>query len=360
MTPDDFSVYDYVAHPVFVLVADANNLPVYKFLNKAWRTRFGGAVDQAEGVPAYDIFEGRAGYSIYRHQCLAWSRGEDTEYEVALPIGDSVIWTRTKVLAVRDAHGAVKHMVGTSQDITAEREQSQAHAMAVATTREMGDLVCFAAHDLRSPIANLKSLAVLMRKNFVDLGDGKADLINMIDDISDKALGVVSSIMGQVMAVGAEHARQTFELGQVCDDIMVMLDPTDFHSAAYPRRVIQADQITVHIALRNLIDNAIKHAGQQALQIVIDVAQMNAERLVITVTDTGPGISPDAFNHPRKVRPNDHAGFGLAGIERLLRSRGGQMIVMPQEQGKGAEIMIELPGRMVDAVDEATPPLRIA
>lgn len=360
MTSDDFSMYDFVDQPIFVLVADANGRPVYHFLNACGRDQLGRGLDQIRGLPAYQIFPGRAAYSVYRQQCAVWSRGEDAEYEIALPVGKGTIWVRTRVIAVRDAAGNVTHMIGASHDITAEHEQAQAHIMATAAAREMEDLVCFAAHDLRSPLGNLKSLAVLMRRNFVDHGDGKAELIDMINDISDKALAVVSSVMGQVMAVGGQDTRQRFDIGRVCDDIMIMLDPMRAHFASYPRREIEADGVVVQIALRNLMDNAIKHAGPSVLQISIDVAEMNAERLLITVVDNGPGFSTDAFKCTRQGRSNALGGFGLRGIERLVRSRGGQLVVVPRTDRAGTEVRIELPGRFVDAAAETPTPLRIA
>ena len=351
---DDFSIFDFVEIPIFVLVPDEDNRPVYQFLNKVARRRLDAAPDQIIGRPACEIFAGRAAFSVYHRQCTAWAGGVVTEYEIALPLGPEVMWVRTRLEPVHDDAGNVTHMIGTSQDITAERDQLHAHTMSVAAAQEMEDLVCMAAHDLRSPIANLKTLAELLREGFVDHGDGKAELIDMVEAISDKALAVVSNVMGQAMATGAANSARTFEIGALCDDIMVMLDPTGIHDVTYPRQSVEADFTVIHIILRNLIDNALKHSGRESARISIDVAPMNAERLTITVCDNGDGFGDGSCHDPSHAGDQIRGGFGLTGVRRLARSRGGQVTILPPVAGNGAEVQIELPGRIVAEMPAAT------
>ena len=344
---DDFAIFDFVDHPIFVLVPDEDNRPVYQFLNRMARRRLDATPDQILGRPACEIFAGRAAFSVYRRQCAAWADGVVTEYEIALPLGSEVMWVRTRLEPAHDDAGNVSHMIGTSQDITAEREQLQAHTMSVAAAQEMEDLVCMAAHDLRSPIANLKTLAELMREDFVDHGDGKAELIDMVEAISDKALAVVSNIMGQAMSTGTAISARAFDIGALCDDILVMLDPTGLHNVTYPRQSIEADFTVVHIILRNLIDNALKHSGRANARISIDMAPMNAERLTFTVRDDGDGFVDGSRRDLLHADDQIRGGFGLTGVRRLARSRGGQVTIEPPVAGKGAVVQIELPGRIV-------------
>lgn len=361
MRVEEFSAFDLVDQPIFVLAPDADNRPVYAFLNAAALGRLGKTLDEVAGLPAYQVFSGRAAYSVYRHQCLVWSNGQAAEYEIALPVGASeTMWARTKVKPVFDEAGALTHMIGISLDITPERDQLQVHTMAAAAAREVEDLVCLAAHDLRTPIGNLKSLAYLMRQDFVDHGDGKIHLIDMIDEISDKALSVVSDIMGQAMATSTRTEQEGFDIGAVCDDIMVLLDPTRTHSVAYPRRIIEAEFMVVHIILRNLIDNALKHSGQQAAQVMIELTPMNAERLLFIVRDNGCGFDASTFQDQDAASDTTIRGFGLIGVRRLVRSRGGQITVSPPVSGQGAEIRVELPGRLSDISAASDYPLQIA
>ena len=346
MQTSDFAIFDHLNDPVFVLAADSADRPVYAFLNTVALGHLELALADVRGRPAYEIFSGRAAYSVYRQQCHAWAAAEDTEYEIALPIQDRTLWVRTRLRAVKDAAGVLQYMVGTSQDVTAQREIVQAQTMANAAAREMEDLVCLAAHDLRSPIGNLKTLAEVMRKDFVDHGDGKIEMLNMIDRIADTALNVVSDIMAHALAANTSDQAAWFDFGALCDNIMVLLDPMRRHSARFPRVQVQADYTVVQIILRNLIDNAIKYAGKPEVRIAIDVTAMNAQRLMFSVRDDGLGFGDVAENaYGETPGPlESQGGFGLVGVRRLARSRGGRVTVEPRDVG--AEVRFELPGKV--------------
>ncbi|MEL6452869.1 MAG: ATP-binding protein [Pseudomonadota bacterium] len=345
MDAADFLLFDTVNQPVFVLVADGSDAPVYKFINKVSRDYLGKSLDEVVGQSAADIFDGRAAESVYRHQCEAWAAGVSSEYEVAIPLRDATMWVRTRLIAVHDARGALSHMVGTSQDITRERKLMQSEAMTAAAAREMEDLVCLAAHDLRSPVGNLKSLADVLRKDFVDHGDGKLQLIDMIDAIADKALGVVSKIMVQAMATGAPISGEVFDLRALCDDMLVLLDPMGAHKVTYPDVQIEADYTVVHIILRNLLDNAVKHSGTGSATVSVTLRQMNAQRLQFIVWDDGPGFDAGIADDPAAAVTSE--GFGLVGVRRLARSRGGSVNIVDGHGAPGAEVHFELPGQIV-------------
>ncbi|WP_299371256.1 PAS domain-containing sensor histidine kinase [uncultured Tateyamaria sp.] len=346
MQTADFTIFDHLSDPVFVLGAGSSNRPVYVFLNAVALAHLGTSLDDVQGRPAHEIFSGRAAYSVYRQQCHAWAAAEDTEYEIALPVRDKTLWVRTRLKAVKDPAGVLQYMVGTSQDITAQREMAQAQTMANAAAREMEDLVCLAAHDLRSPIGNLKTLAEVMRRDFVDHGDGKIELLNMIDSIADNALTVVSDIMAHALAANTSEKPAWFDFGALCDNVMVLLDPMRKHSARFPRVQVQADYTVVQIILRNLIDNAIKYAGKPEVRIAIDVTAMNAQRLMFSVRDDGLGFGDVAENAYGDVPGplESQGGFGLVGVRRLARSRGGRVTVEQREVG--AEVRFELPGKV--------------
>ena len=361
MLDSDFSIFNDVDEAIFVLAPDDHNLPVYHFMNTAACRLTGRSPEQVQGRPSYEVYDGRAAYSVYRQQCVAWAMKKPRDYENALPMGDRTIWVRTKLRPVFDVTGRMTHMVGTSQNVTDLRHQSQAHALATAAIQEMEDMICLAAHDLRSPIYNLKSLATLMRKDFVDHGDGKTELIDMIDAISDKALNVVSDTMGKAMSITATTSSQCFDVGDVCDEIMVLLDPARRHSVSYPRIRIEAERTVVHIMLRNLVDNALKHAGGRSVRVQIELDEMNAERLCFMVRDTGAGFSETAYRRLNKItRVEPNKAFGLAAVHRLLLSRGGQMTIVPPIKGQGAEVRLELPGRINTATHNAETQLRTA
>jgi len=94
-------------------------------------------------------------------------------------------------------------------------------------------------------------------------------------------------------------------------------------------------------AIKNLIDNAIRHGSPDAeiLGAKIDVIlQEEATCYRLEVCDRGPGISPDHQQRlfQRFERGDTHAtgaGLGMAIVQRVVENHGGHIELEPREGG---------------------------
>jgi two-component system phosphate regulon sensor histidine kinase PhoR len=102
--------------------------------------------------------------------------------------------------------------------------------------------------------------------------------------------------------------------------------------------------------LTNLIDNAVKFNREKG-SVTVSHAQTGAKD-IISVTDTGEGISPDhlprlfeRFYRADRARSREvgGTGLGLAIVKHLTRLHGGEVSVN-STPGKGSVFSIELPG----------------
>lgn len=348
----DFLLYDEVALPVFVLVQNTEGEVVYGFLNRRGCEILGRSVGEVIGKPASRLFEGRTGQSILGRQTRAWEDGKPVTYDVALPVGEQTYWARTSLQPVRDDGGRLTHMVGISQDISDERALEQAQAMTSAVASEMEDFVSLAAHDLRSPIANVKSLVDMVCEDFVDMGDGKLEMIGMIEQISTRALALVSDVLSQAAATKAGSDMRTFDLQALCDDILVTLDPANRHNVTVSKASLRTDYVVLQIVLRNLIDNAIKHSSSEQMHLEISIDWVTGERIAVTVCDDGAGFADPALAFLDGGALQADSGFGLLGVRRLLRTRGGDISAKHPVSGRGAEVRFELPGEILNPPQE--------
>lgn len=116
--------------------------------------------------------------------------------------------------------------------------------------------------------------------------------------------------------------------------------------------VVQSDRPKLKMVVRNLVHNALKFtdAGSVAVRASVDAAR---EALLVTVADTGIGISPEGqsiiFDMFRQVdgsdrRRHDGVGLGLYIVRRLTALLGGA-IAVESEIGEGARFEIRLPLR---------------
>jgi signal transduction histidine kinase/HAMP domain-containing protein len=118
-----------------------------------------------------------------------------------------------------------------------------------------------------------------------------------------------------------------------------------------------ADRDRIVQVLNNLIGNALKFTSPQG-KVKVAAQRNGAGWVQVSVTDTGPGISPEQtdkifdefYQIPQTGRPKlKGMGLGLTIAKKLLEMHGGKIWVQ-SELGKGSTFFFTLPtGELVDA-----------
>src|SRR5213076_1680000 len=112
----------------------------------------------------------------------------------------------------------------------------------------------------------------------------------------------------------------------------------------------------------NLLSNAIKFTLQG--KVIIEASREGGEA-VVTMTDTGIGISSDfvplVFDRFRQAdssitRASGGLGLGLAIVRHLVEVHGGTVAAESEGEGKGARFTVRMPLRAVTPESEAQPP----
>ena len=198
------------------------------------------------------------------------------------------------------------------------------------------------SHDLRTPLARLR-LGVEMS------GAPDSEVNAMVSDIEE-----MDRIIGQFLDFGRgapQEPPQTLDLVQFTREVIepYRLRGVDLHLDAPESLLGPARALSLRRALANLIDNALRYAGEDmALDISVGVQEGD---LCIEVADRGPGIPEsevERMRHPftrlEKARSNAKgAGLGLAIVERVMRAHGGRLDLLPREGG-GLRAILRLPG----------------
>jgi signal transduction histidine kinase len=212
--------------------------------------------------------------------------------------------------------------------------------------------VADAAHELRSPLAAIRTqLEVARHHPESEPWDQTADgvladterLSRLVDDLlllaraDDAAAGRAAAVEPvDLAAVLAQVAGQPWR-------VPVTLEPG---SAVGVRVAAGPDAVTR--VLVNLVDNAARHARSS----VRLGARVEAERVVVQVTDDGPGI-PEAdreraferFTRLDEARSRDAGGtgLGLAIVRRLVLATGGQVYLTAAPTGSGTSAVVSWP-----------------
>jgi signal transduction histidine kinase len=220
----------------------------------------------------------------------------------------------------------------------------------------MEQFVAMAAHDLRAPMRNVTMLAEVLKDGFVDHGDGKLDMINMMDGIADKTMKLIDDILMHTHLIEAQEAETLFDLTELTRLICDILDPEERHRVNVTPAMLLTDKTVMQIALRNLIENAVKHAGRLQMLMDLTIEQLPDDKIAVTLEDNGKGFSAAALELMNGGGFRVDSGYGLFGVRRMIRVRGGMITAGNSPTTGGATIRFTLPGRIAAMGAQAIPP----
>lgn len=347
-----FSYVDELGLPAFVLVPNTNGQWVYAKCNDLWLARTNLTQVKISGKTAGQVFPGSVGQQCDREHVGAANKKQRCGYQMPLHFGgqDSVI--SVSMNPVVDDDGQVSHIVGLWIDAAPTGAVKSTAATIEALMPEMEAFVSFAAHDLRTPMRQVHSLAELLREDFEDLGDGKLELIDMLEDVAVKASGLVTEILAQTQASTAAEDRTRFDLVPLWDDIVAVIDPRGHHTLTAQAMTLVTDRIVVQIGLRNLVDNAIKHGERAKMALRLNVSETTQGTLLFEVFDNGKGFRDPTIAFLDGGTLKVDSGYGLFGIKRLIQSRGGTIVAENLDDGQGSVVRFTLPGYIDEVISE--------
>jgi len=184
------------------------------------------------------------------------------------------------------------------------------------------------AHELRTPLAaaraNAQRLAEVTRDSAAR--EQARALVRQLDRLTRLATRLLQ--LARIES-GATLSREPVDLAVVARLVVAEFSQAltsnrlRLEVAAQPTGVV-GDVDAIAIALRNLIDNALKHGGPQAWVTVL------VETLAIYVIDDGPGVPPETLE--KLVRPFERgmtaaegSGLGLSITNAIVRQAGGSL-----------------------------------
>lgn len=120
---------------------------------------------------------------------------------------------------------------------------------------------------------------------------------------------------------------------------------------------ISATQLLVQQMIHNLVDNAIRHAGDGATAAF--AVRRSVDKVLLRVEDDGRGIDLadraallERFHRGRNAAPGG-SGLGLSIVAEIAAALGGSIDFPAPRRGRGFAIVVELP-----AVGPSIPVLR--
>jgi signal transduction histidine kinase len=234
------------------------------------------------------------------------------------------------------------------QKVALERELDERERMAL-----VGQMAASISHNLKNPLGSMKTILQVQLENSSLPADARRDLsmvLSELDRLSAKLNQLLqyarpavraSAVMPNRVDVGAVAEQVISLLRHDAERRHVQLTLSDDSGGAF---VVGSQEALADI-LSNLVVNAIE-AMFEGGSVSVGVTR-EAENVVLTITDDGPGISVE--NRANVFRPffttkPSGTGLGLAIVERRGAEFGGNVDCQsPVTNGRGAKFTVRLP-----------------
>ncbi|MFJ6675700.1 sensor histidine kinase [Actinosynnema sp. NPDC091369] len=233
-------------------------------------------------------------------------------------------------------------------------------ADAIASTdRQRKTLVGDVTHELRTPLANVRSHLEAVQDGVLPLDPAlvgslleEQDLLErLVTDLHDLALADAD-----MLRVHPEE-RQAADLAEqavAAHRARAETAGVDLRVAATEAVAVLADPTRLRQALGNLVSNAIRHTPAGGTVVV--AVREHAETVEFAVTDTGSGIAAEHLPHvfdrfyradPSRSRATGGSGLGLAIAKHLVEAHTGTLTAV-STPGHGSTFTIRLPTKTPD------------
>jgi signal transduction histidine kinase len=237
-------------------------------------------------------------------------------------------------------------------------ERKLRQQMLLERNRMQSEFLFTLAHELRNPLAPIRTGLELMRIRSDDAGADTREIqammrrqVNHIVHLVDDLLDVARVSEGKI-----ELRREDVMLKQLVDDAIEISMPLIEAGRHHLSLRLPDEPISLHIdrhrivqVLSNLVNNAAKYTpqgGDIAVEAFIDGGE-----LAISVIDNGIGMGADmlpvVFDMYAQVHQNDNMaqgglGVGLNLVKRLVMLHGGRVTAFSAGSGRGSRFTVFL------------------
>ncbi|MFN6962443.1 MAG: sensor histidine kinase [Pyrinomonadaceae bacterium] len=214
------------------------------------------------------------------------------------------------------------------------------------------------SHELRTPLTSILAFVETLEDGAIDDAENGRRFLGVIRRNAERMKSLISDILelSMIESGNVSVSIRDVRVKPIADDVIASLS-----SAAGARSVelvsrisedaaVHADSTRLEQMLTNLIDNAIKF-NREGGSVTVD-AERRGQMLVISVADTGEGITPahlgrvfERFYRTDRARNRSDAGgtgLGLAIVKHLAKLQAGEVSV-ESELARGTTFFIELP-----------------
>jgi two-component system, NtrC family, sensor kinase len=279
----------------------------------------------------------------------------------AIKIGQGNLDHRIKIFRL-DEIGQVAEAFNEMASRLSDREIAlkQARDEAMLASQFKSRLLANVGHDLRTPLNSILGYAEILREGvYGSLDERQHKATERIVSNARRLLNLINSILDQaqieagklVLHPDVYNPREILTTVRETMEIPAQTRGVDLLTACTPDipDLLVGDQQRTQQMVLNLVENALKFTTSGC--VTVHIYSPEKTRWAISITDTGPGIAPEAqeiiFEPFQQVdnsttREKKGVGLGLSIVKQIALLMEGE-VILNSKPGAGSTFTILLP-----------------
>jgi two-component system sensor kinase FixL len=283
------------------------------------------------------------------------------EYRIVRPDG-AIRWIWDRGFPISDEAGHVYRIAGLAEDITARKlaeDQLRRQQVELARMSRLSlavELASNLAHDLNQPLAAIvaytQACLALLRQDRTD----PRELTGTLEEVVNQGMRAGGIIRHLRELVHKHPAPQTALDLNALIHAVVHYAQLELRQAAVALKLelaeglpaILADDFQIQLVVLYLMRNAIEamhEAAEGPRQLIVRTIPGDEDTVRVTLSDSGPGLSPEAaerlFQPFFSTKPGG-MGLGLSVSRSIIESQGGRLWATPNPD-RGVSFHFTLP-----------------
>ncbi|OCX51671.1 hypothetical protein BEL04_16775 [Mucilaginibacter sp. PPCGB 2223] len=215
-------------------------------------------------------------------------------------------------------------------------------------------IISIIAHDVRNPLAAIKSVIDLKQADYID-EQTSAEMLEMVSVQMNSTLEMVDNVVnwGQLQLNNADTVFDELNVHEVVNEVLAAealianKKNNKLINQANPAATVLIDKQVLKFILRNLVSNSNKFTQDGSISVA---TKKDGKKTIITVTDTGVGMSAEKakklFMETEKTSTlgtnnEKGSGLGLMLVKEFVDQVKGS-IAVGSKPGEGTKFTITL------------------
>lgn len=280
-------------------------------------------------------------------------------------------WWDVVITPIKDADGNINRLLAVSRDITERKKIEKSLeklnkdlestvVMLTQSNRQLQEFAHLVAHDLKTPLRGIGTLAQWLvndyREKFDDKGHQQVELlVKRVKRINE----LINAILQYSTITREIHRERPTDINMLIETILVEVNPPANIKVTINKDlpILIGKETHFRQLFYHLLTNAVKFMDKTQGQITVDCTDKNGF-FEFSVSDNGPGIERQHYErifqlfqtlieHDR----NESVGVGLTFTRKIVELYGGE-IWLTSELGRGSTFFFTLPKTLGVTNDE--------